>query len=159
MTDLPQLVTNSQRIAPTRTESVLKVRFVQYGRHRRLTIDDFARLKVNIRNINNSAAYLSSYAESDGCRKDKLIELMDWEIARNFGYYICFSYMKANNFQFPDPETILVYSMNHSIQKAFEQIYLSIPKDKRHKDVAGYLNMYFNDREFKRNVVILPKSE
>ena len=61
--------------------------------------------------------------------------------------------------QFPDPETILVYSMNHSIQKAFEQIYLSIPKDKRHKDVAGYLNMYFNDREFKRNVVILPKSE
>ena len=37
MTDLPQLVTNSQRIAPTRTESVLKVRFVQYGRHRRLT--------------------------------------------------------------------------------------------------------------------------
>lgn len=84
---------------------------------------------------------------------------MDWEIARNFGYYICFSYMKANNFQFPDPETILVYSMNHSIQKVFEQIYLSIPKDKRHKDVAGYLNMYFNDREFKRNVVILPKSE
>ena len=38
MTDLPQLVTNSQRIAPTRTESVLKVRFVQYGRHRRLTV-------------------------------------------------------------------------------------------------------------------------
>lgn len=122
-------------------------------------IDDFARLKVNIRNINNSAAYLSSYAESDGCRKDKLIELMDWEIARNFGYYICFSYMKANNFQFPDPETILVYSMNHSIQKAFEQIYLNIPKDKRHKDVVDYLNMYFNDREFKRTVVLLPKSE
>ena len=38
MTDLTQLVTNSQRIAPTRTESVLKVRFVQYGRHRRLTL-------------------------------------------------------------------------------------------------------------------------
>ena len=39
MTDLTQLVTNSQRIAPTRTESVLKVRFVQYGRHRRLTLE------------------------------------------------------------------------------------------------------------------------
>ena len=38
MTDSTRLVTNSQRIAPTRTESVLKVRFVQYGRHRRLTI-------------------------------------------------------------------------------------------------------------------------
>ena len=37
MTDSTRLVTNSQRIAPTRTESVLKVRFVQYGRHRRLT--------------------------------------------------------------------------------------------------------------------------
>lgn len=37
MTDLTQLVTNSQRIAPTRTESELKGRFVQYGRHRRLT--------------------------------------------------------------------------------------------------------------------------
>ena len=39
MTDSTRLVTNSQRIAPTRTESVLKVRFVQYGRHRRLTND------------------------------------------------------------------------------------------------------------------------
>ena len=38
MTDSTRLVTNSQRIAPTRTESVLKVRFVQYGRHRRLTL-------------------------------------------------------------------------------------------------------------------------
>ena len=38
MTDSTRLVTNSQRIAPTRTESVLKVRFVQYGRHRRLTV-------------------------------------------------------------------------------------------------------------------------
>ena len=37
MTDSTRLVTNSQRIAPTRIESVLKVRFVQYGRHRRLT--------------------------------------------------------------------------------------------------------------------------
>ena len=37
MTDSTQLGPNSQRIAPTRTESVLKVRFVQYGRHRRLT--------------------------------------------------------------------------------------------------------------------------
>ena len=36
---------------------------------------------------------------------------------------------------------------------------LNIPKDKRHKDVVDYLNMYFNDREFKRTVVILPKSE
>lgn len=35
--DSAQLVPNSQRIAPTRTESVPKVRFVQYGRHRRLT--------------------------------------------------------------------------------------------------------------------------
>ena len=41
MTDSTRLVTNSQRIAPTRTESVLKVRFVQYGRHRRLTINSF----------------------------------------------------------------------------------------------------------------------
>lgn len=41
MTDLTQLVTNSQRIAPTRTESELKGRFVQYGRHRRLTINIF----------------------------------------------------------------------------------------------------------------------
>lgn len=37
MTDSTRLVTNSQRIAPTRTESELKGRFVQYGRHRRLT--------------------------------------------------------------------------------------------------------------------------
>lgn len=43
MTDSTRLVTNSQRIAPTRTESVLKVRFVQYGRHRRLTIDWYYR--------------------------------------------------------------------------------------------------------------------
>ena len=52
MTDLTQLVTNSQRIAPTRTESVLKVRFVQYGRHRRLTknpfIAEFLGLSSNI---------------------------------------------------------------------------------------------------------------
>lgn len=37
MTDSTRLGPNSQRIAPTRTESELKGRFVQYGRHRRLT--------------------------------------------------------------------------------------------------------------------------
>ncbi len=39
MTDSAQLVSDSLQLAPTRTASVLKVRFVQYGRHRRLTIE------------------------------------------------------------------------------------------------------------------------
>ena len=47
MTDSTRLVTNSQRIAPTRTESVLKVRFVQYGRHRRLTNESNITILVN----------------------------------------------------------------------------------------------------------------
>ena len=64
MTDSTRLVTNSQRIAPTRTESVLKVRFVQYGRHRRLTFG------VEVKKVGGDTGYAGTenrdYCKANG---------------------------------------------------------------------------------------------
>ncbi len=57
-------------------------------------IESFARLKVNLRNINNSATYLTKYSESPSYNSDKMRELLEWELTRYFGYYTNFQYMK-----------------------------------------------------------------
>lgn len=55
-------------------------------------IESFSRLKVNLRNINNSANYLTKYSVSQSYNSEKMRELLEWELTRYFGYYTNFQY-------------------------------------------------------------------
>ena len=59
-------------------------------------VDDFARLKINLRNINNSAVWLRRKA----LRGEDMLEALEWEITRYHGYIVRFNYMCDNHFEF-----------------------------------------------------------
>ena len=76
--------------------------------------DVFSRLRVNIRNINNSAAWLS---RERPCGK-KLREDVEWEITRHFGFLLNLDYLEKNNFQWAELKNLEpFYNGNEAFDK------------------------------------------
>ena len=118
-------------------------------------VDDFARLKVNLRNINNSAEWLSREFGNKSLSKAHQQECLDWEMTRYFGYLLNFYYMKENNFSFPSlwqlDEFIEASAQKNKLSSLF--IYEKNP-EKRAKITTRYIERYLNDRREKRCVIL-----
>lgn len=117
-------------------------------------VDDFARLKVNLRNIQNSSRWLASYVREPHS-KEEIAEAIDWEITRHIGYLVNFKYMKDYNFQFPTQNDIEFYIGEKHIKQSLTSLFMSYHGEwERMKKVEEYLNSYFNDRMEKRSVLL-----
>lgn len=117
-------------------------------------VDDFTRLRLNLRNMNNSAQWLKAYCISKDYSSEKIKEMLDWEIWRMMSYYLNFSYMKKHNFNFADWQQLGNYISTPSVKQTLCELFMSIDNpDKRSQLVVYYLNMYNNDREEKRIVI------
>lgn len=118
-------------------------------------VDDFARLKVNLRNINNSAEWLSKVFGNKSLSKAHQQECLDWEMTRYFGYLLNFYYMKENNFSFPSlwqlDEFIEASAQKNKLSSLF--IYERNP-GKRAYITTKYIERYLNDRREKRCVIL-----
>lgn len=118
-------------------------------------VDDFARLKVNLRNINNSAEWLSDIFSNKPLDKERQQACLDWEMTRYFGYLLNFYYMKENNFSFPSlwqlDEFIEASAQKNKLSLLF--IYEKNP-DKRTALTTMYIERYLNDRREKRSVIL-----
>lgn len=117
-------------------------------------VDDFTRLRLNLRNMNNSAQWLKTYCKPKDYSSEKIKEMLDWEIWRMMAYYINFSYMQEHNFNFADWQQLGNYIATPSVKQALCELFMNIDNpDKRSQLVVYYLNMYNNDREEKRIVI------
>lgn len=118
-------------------------------------VDDFARLKVNLRNINNSAEWLSDVFSSGHIDEQQQQECLDWEMTRYFGYLLNFYYMKENNFSFPS-----LWQLDEFIEASTQKNKLSSlfmfekDADKRADLTKRYIERYLNDRREKRCVIL-----
>ena len=131
-------------------------------------VDDFARLKVNLRNINNSSAWLAEFVRNER-DPEKIIEAIEWEIARHFGYLVNFKYLKENGFHFAKQEELDKYiNENHvrnSLTSLFMDYYSDESEDEARKTatrmdfVEKYITMYYDDRRMKRNVLVYKNSD
>lgn len=130
-------------------------------------VDDFARLKVNLRNIQNSARWLSVYVRQDHTREE-LCEAIDWEIARHFGYLMNFHYMKNNNFQFPTQAELDYYIKERHLKAYLSGLFMSYSGESKHgtsepdnysreEMVDKYMKIYYDDRRMRRNVILTQK--
>jgi len=130
-------------------------------------VDDFARLKVNLRNLQNSASWLSSYVKENHS-KEELCKAIDWEIARHFGYLINFHFLKNNNFQFATQSELDYYIKEKHLKEYLSTLFISYSGESSH--VAGqpenysrmdmvekYLKLYNDDRRMRRNVLLTAK--
>lgn len=125
-------------------------------------VDDFARLKVNLRNINNSSAWLADYVQKE-TDPERTIEAIEWEIARHFGYLVNFQYLKSNAFHFASQEELDKYINQNQVRNSLTALfmdYYSKEEDiennltERQKYVDRYIRMYYDDRRMKRNVMV-----
>lgn len=120
-------------------------------------IESFARLKVNLRNINNSAAYLMKYADSAPYSSEKMRELLEWELTRYFGYYTNFQYMKEHNFKFADNDQLDNYIINNKKMKSeLCNVFMDENNSAKREDlVRHYIHRYKDDRRVQRTVILL----
>lgn len=113
-------------------------------------VDDYTRLKVNIRNINNSAEWLKTTSESTGIT----VEQLDWEITRYIGYLINFYYMRDHDFEFPNPKEMDLYIHEKSLVFKLTKLFMDYNASDREKQVRNYINRYLDDRRMKRSVLV-----
>lgn len=113
-------------------------------------IDDFSRLKVNIRNINNSADWLMELSQNNRLSQ----EHVKWEITRHLGYLVNVYYMKEHNFEFATQNELHRYIDEKNIKYKLTELFMDYEYDKRKEKVDYFFNRYFDDRRKCRSVLV-----
>ena len=119
-------------------------------------IDDFMRVRVNLRNINNSAGYMSDYVKSNRYDKSKMEEILDWEIARYFGYLANFYYFQEKGrFEFATESQLDQYYEESKINEILASLFITDNKADKEKEAKDYYRKYLDDRRKKRTVLFI----
>lgn len=117
----------------------------------RTKVDDFARLKVNLRNANNSAKWLHRKA----LMKQDLSEALDWELTRVFGYLINLYYMTDNEFSFQSSyEDLTCYVDEYDVLERLQNVLKDDTHPDRREIVDYFYNRYLADRKQQRAVLV-----
>ena len=114
-------------------------------------VDEFSRLKVNLRNINNSSHWLRERARSAG---NEILPDIEWEITRHIGYLINMYYMKTNEFSFASQNELDMFLNENSIKHRLTDLFMDYPADIRGQEVNFFLNKYYDDRRMRRDVLL-----
>lgn len=113
-------------------------------------VDEFSRLKVNLRNINNSANWLQNVRNPD---RD-LVPKLEWEIARHFGYLLNMYYLRDNNFSFPTQNELDLFINENALKHKLSDLFMDYPSEERVEQVVFFFNMYYDDRRMRRAVLV-----
>lgn len=113
-------------------------------------VDDFTRLKINIRNINNSSKWLTELINQNKLTVSEL----DWEISRYFGYLINLYYLREHDFKFASHDELDNYIDENFIKFRLTELFMSYEDTDRMKLVEYYMTRYQDDRRMKRAILI-----
>lgn len=112
-------------------------------------VDDFTRLKINIRNINNSSQWLTELISNGKLTTKEL----DWEISRYFGYIIQLYYMESHNFKFASHDELDNYVDENFIEFKLTELFMSYKPEERMDQVKKYITNYHDDRRMERAIL------
>lgn len=117
------------------------------------------RLRVNIRNINNSAEYMERYLDDSAYDPTHMYNIIEWEMNRYMGYFVNFMFFKENNmFRFPDETEREIFLKTHQLYNHFAKIACSnhpdYPKLIRNLKLEERYKAYKEDRGDNRKVLI-----
>lgn len=119
-------------------------------------VNEFARIKVNLRNVQNSSRWLSAFVRERHTTAE-IVQAIDWEISRHIGYLVNFHFMTANGFRFPDRDELDAYVKEKQLKRYLASMFMSYCSSRVMVD--KYLGMYYDDRRVRRNVVIYSTDE
>ena len=118
-------------------------------------VNDFSRLKVNIRNLNNYALWLQRLSREE----HELGDAIDWVITRHFGYIASLYYMTNNNYHFPKKEILFAFFDegmigNDYVKTKLASLFKDDDKPTSMQKVNHYITEFKNDRTKKRKVFV-----
>ena len=129
-------------------------------------LNNIARLKVNIRNINNSADYLERLATKEKFDIKELHKAIQWEIVRYVGLLAQLRFFEENrNFKMPTIKQLKIYVDVRRIREYIASELAPKEKDKFDniiKHISGradydyvnkYMERFYKDREEKRDLL------
>lgn len=116
---------------------------------------DLPRLRVNIRNINNSANYMEEYVDSPDYSRAKMIEIIEWELARYVGYIANFMYFnEQRGFTFPTSFSNLdIYVQSQDILERIANNVKLTPGINKLQEVNRYYELYTLDKRVSKTVI------
>lgn len=131
-------------------------------------------LRVNVRNINNSAVYMEEYVVSSGYTPEKMEEIIDWEIVRYLSYITRFWFFVENkSFVLPNNNQLDIFVKSNDVLEKMAKEMLpdgetkemlpdGVTKKKRDdlkkeikEELDVHYNRYLNDRRKKREVLFV----
>lgn len=118
-------------------------------------INNISRLKINIRNINNSAEYLEKICNDPNCSTKDIIKVVSWEAARCVGYIANFMFFEENgNFNIPSKEELKIYVNSRQIKQRIANELK--PTTDSLKYIKEKYNKYIADRGEHRTLIYIP---
>lgn len=130
-------------------------------------LNNIARLKVNIRNINNSADYLKHIATKENFDKEELHRAIQWELVRYVGLLAQLRFFEENrNFKMPSIEQLKIYVKVRHINEyiaselapkykgKFDEIIKNRANNSDYLYIERYMNKFYEDREVTRDLLI-----
>lgn len=114
-------------------------------------VDEFAHIKVNLRNVENSSRWLSTFVREHDNHAE-ICKAIDWEISRHIGYLVNFSFFKDYKFRFPNQDELYAYVEKKEVKQDLARMFLSCISSA--VMVEKYLGMYYDDRKVRRNVLV-----
>ena len=114
-------------------------------------VDDFSRLKVNVRNINTRSKWLKDISGKDG--KNLLADL-EWEITRHFGYLVNMYYLQSHRFSFGTQHQLDLFLDENSIKNQLTELFMDYPAEERSAEVDYFVGKYYEDRRSRRDVLV-----
>lgn len=117
-------------------------------------LDEFNRILLNVRNINNSAIFLNTFLKSPDYTPEKMVLAIDWELARYFGYLANFEYFRnTGKFEFPQNEELDSFIDGPQFKNNASSIFMSANLYDRKTWLQYYLQMYKSDRRIIRKTI------
>ena len=113
-------------------------------------VDDFSRLRVNLRNINNSGDWLHSIDTS----KTDIPPELEWEITRHIGYLLNMYYLAKHNFSFASQNELDMFVRENSIKNQLTGLFMEYTAKERSEQIRFFIEKYYDDRRMKRAVLI-----
>lgn len=106
------------------------------------------RIRLELRNINNVAKYMSNFVDSPDYKAEDLKTILEWELIRYFKKVIIFDYLDTVSLKFPNQEEIKEHIDNMNLDNKIYQ-----------KTYSIYSQVFKNNRrEFKEKLNNIPKS-
>lgn len=109
--------------------------------------NNLPKLRVNIRNLDNSAKYMEEYIESSAYNRVDMLKIIDWEIARYIGYITRFMFFaEKKSFILPELDKLWIYVESNNI---LEEIAKTVKiQGKNEKEIKADLENYFQNYIF-----------